>query len=143
MTFASAPGIRALINLKPILPGHSLIVPDRHVARLLDLADLEVASLAAFARNVSALLVNVFNAAGMDWTLQDGPEAGQTVMHLHLHLIPRLAGDLPNPGDWYPALRQAQAGGSDVRPALSAAECRTIVARLRAAAADPEKLQQP
>lgn len=134
LTFAGAPGARALLNLKPILPGHCLIVPARHVERLLDLGEGETAALAGFARNVSALLLDTFGATGIDWTLQDGVEAGQTVMHLHLHLIPRYAGDFPDPGDWYPALRASLDVESAARPPLSDPELRTIVDRLREAA---------
>ena len=128
--FARASGGVALANLKPILAGHALIVPERHVERLCDLTPDEVAGLAAFARKISGLLMDEFGASGIDWTLQDGVEAGQTVMHLHLHLIPRVAGDLPSPGDWYAELRASHA-----RPALAEAELHMTVDRLRGAAA--------
>jgi bis(5'-adenosyl)-triphosphatase len=137
-TFDAVPGCRALVNLKPILPGHSLIVPRRHVERLLDMDEAEVAALAGFARRISALLVDAFSATGIDWTLQDGAVAGQTVMHLHLHLIPRWEGDLPRPGDWYPALRAVREGSSEARPPLDDDALDIIVRRLRSAAAgDP------
>lgn len=135
-TFRTAPGFRALVNLKPILPGHSLVVPERHVVRLLELDETETAALAAFARRVSALVMRAFAATGVNWTVQDGPEAGQTVMHLHLHLVPRFPGDLPEPGSWYPALRAVREERSDVRPPLSGEELDVIVRRLRSAA-DP------
>ena len=135
--FASAPGVAALVNLKPILQGHSLIVPERHAERLIDLAPDEVAALAAFARRISAFLMEQVRATGIDWTLQDGPEAGQTVMHLHLHLIPRAPADLPEPGGWYPELQ-----ASDARPALPEAELCTEVDRLRRAAGRSEALRR-
>lgn len=137
-TFRTTPGFRALVNLKPILPGHSLVMPERHVERLLDLDEAEAAGMAAFAHRISAVLVDAFAATGIDWTLQDGAAAGQTVMHLHLHLIPRFEGDLPRPGDWYPALRAVREGSSEVRPPLDGEELDLIVHRLRSAGAgDP------
>lgn len=127
--FANANEAAALVNLKPILPGHSLIVPDRHAARLLDLEPAETGRLFAFAQRISRLLMDEFAADGIDWTVQDGPEAGQTVMHLHVHLIPRSAGDLPSPGEWYPELR-----ASEERPDLSDADLTAVIGRLRTAA---------
>jgi bis(5'-adenosyl)-triphosphatase len=129
--------LRALYNIAPIVPGHSLVVPGRHVVRLLDLDEHDLADLTVFARRISALLMEVFNATGIDWIMQDGPEAGQTVMHLHLHLIPRIEGDFESPGDWYPVLRTSQASAvdSEHRHRLGPEQLARAVARLRAAAA--------
>lgn len=132
--FAEADGFRALVNLRPILPGHGLVVPARHVERLMELEPDEAAVLARVARSISGRLMRVFRASGIDWTLQDGAEAGQTVMHLHLHLIPRWPRDFPEPGDWYPALRAVQEGGSDGRPPLGEADLEVIRRRLHSAA---------
>ena len=52
------------------------------------------------------MLMKVFSAKAFDWTIQEGSEAGQSVLHTHLHLIPRKENDLPDPGDWYPKLNQ-------------------------------------
>ena len=136
-TFARGAGVLALCNLAPVLPGHSLIVPARHVERLLDLSDDELSALAGFGRRVTEFLMKVFGATGVDWTLQDGAEAGQTVRHLHLHLIPRIPGDLPAPGDWYQRLRQSEAEvtGSERRVRLEPDEMVAVVERLRRAAA--------
>jgi bis(5'-adenosyl)-triphosphatase len=134
--FTAAPGMAALVNLKPILEGHTLIVPERHADRLLELSPDEVAGLAAFARRVSAFLMDELPASGIDWTLQDGAEAGQTVMHLHLHLIPRRPGDLPTPGDWYEELRASHA-----RPALPETRLDALVRRLRSAAVHSSALR--
>ena len=49
---------------------------------------------------------SAFNVYDFDISLQDGKNAGQTVPHLHLHIIPRYVNDLPNPGDWYPILEK-------------------------------------
>ena len=123
----------ALHNIAPVLPGHSLVVPRRHVASLLELVDDELAAMVLFARRTTRLLGRVFAAHGFDWTIQDGAAAGQTVPHLHLHVIPRHEGDLPEPGDWYPRLMASEAAALDsrVRPRLSAAEYAGIAERLR------------
>ncbi|MFO1113053.1 MAG: HIT family protein [Rhodospirillales bacterium] len=126
----------ALHNIAPVLPGHSLVIPRRHVASLLELDDDDLAAMMLFARRTTRLLARVFAGDGFDWTVQDGAAAGQTVPHLHLHVIPRHAGDLPNPGDWYPKLMASEAAAIDsrIRPRLSPAEYVGITERLRALA---------
>ena len=54
-----------------------------------------------FARKITAVLKTVFKCDGFDWTIQDGVSAGQTVPHLHLHIIPRKPFDLPESNEWY------------------------------------------
>lgn len=116
--FADDGCFMALHNIAPVLPGHSLVVPRRHAASLLDLDDDELCAMMRFARDATRLLARAFAADGFDWTIQDGAAAGQTVRHLHLHVIPRLAGDFPDPGDWYPRLMASRAAPIDSRDRL-------------------------
>ena len=81
----------------PISPGHCLIVPRRHVASFFDIGDDEQVSMLALVRKVKALLDAEFKPAGYNVGLNDGSAAGQTVMHVHMHLIPRYPGDRPDP----------------------------------------------
>ena len=132
--FAGTRDIAAIYNISPVLPGHSLIIPRRHAERMFDLTDSECLRLVKFARSVTALVVELFSASGFDWTVQDGEAAGQTVPHLHLHIIPRYDGDLPDPGDWYPRLNETNGNGvidSAERRKLSDPELEVIVKRLR------------
>jgi bis(5'-adenosyl)-triphosphatase len=132
----------AIYNIAPILPGHSLVVPRRHATRLGLLSDYEVCHFFVFARRITEFLSSYFKADGFDWTLQDGMSAGQTVGHVHLHVIPRWLGDLPSPGDWYTRLKSPidtdpnDAIDSDLRPRLSDTELNTIVTSLRVAATE-------
>jgi bis(5'-adenosyl)-triphosphatase len=48
--------------------------------------------------------MKAFNTDAFDFSIQEKPEAGQTIEHLHLHIVPRMKGDLKQPGDWYPLL---------------------------------------
>ncbi|HET9257336.1 MAG TPA: HIT family protein [Pseudonocardiaceae bacterium] len=116
----------ALYNVAPVLPGHSLVVPRRHVGRLGALTDDEVCRLFMFARRITEFLLSRFNADGFDWTIQDGTSAGQTVDHVHLHVIPRQPRDLPSPGDWHTRVID-----SHLRQPLSDAELNVIVTSLR------------
>ena len=132
--FAQEGDFLAIYNAAPILPGHSLIIPRSHVPTLLDLEDSEIAEMVGFSRVVVGNLIHTFRASGFNWTIQEGVTAGQTVPHLHLHLIPRSEGDLPEPGDWYPRLRKSLAKqiDSDDRPRLGSDEMAAVVARIRA-----------
>lgn len=103
-TFMESPRFRAAVNIAPILPGHSLILPKRHVESLLALSEDELVEMVSLSRRAIAALMRHYRSDGFDWTIQESEPAGQSVPHLHLHLIPRRSGDLPDPGDWYPHL---------------------------------------
>jgi bis(5'-adenosyl)-triphosphatase len=133
---ASTSEFSAIYNIAPILPGHTLVIPTRHAESLLDLSADELGRYAFFARRVTDALLAIFEADGFNWTLQDGPSAGQTVGHLHVHVIPRREGDLPQPGDWYPKLQQQIGDGSgpvdsERRPRLSDSELRRLASAIR------------
>lgn len=129
VTFMASPAFRAIVNIAPILPGHSLVIPKRHVESLLELGDEEVAEMVNLSRRAVALLMDVYRSDGFDWTIQESEAAGQSVPHLHLHLIPRRRGDLPNPGDWYSRLIEYQG-----RPRLTWDEMTRLAQTLREAA---------
>ena len=102
--FYEAYGCVGVANIAPIVRGHSLVLPRRHVARLAGLSEAECRDLFAVVQRVAALLMAAHQAGGVDVSVQDGEAAGQTVAHLHVHVIPRRPGDLPRPGDWYDRL---------------------------------------
>jgi diadenosine tetraphosphate (Ap4A) HIT family hydrolase len=77
--------------------GHTLIVPKRHVETFFDSTPNEQAALLDLLRIARADLDRLFHPAGYNIGINDGVAAGQTVMHLHLHLIPRYDGDRPDP----------------------------------------------
>ncbi len=104
--FASSDNFLAIYNISPILPGHCLIIPKKHLCHFLDIPDNLMLELIQFSRKIIKVLQNVFNTSSYNWTLQEGIEAGQTIDHLHLHIIPRLNNDFKEPGDWYPKLEQ-------------------------------------
>lgn len=81
----------------PASPGHLLIIPFRHVANYFDATDEEHAALLALIRESKALLDNHFQPDGYNIGVNVGTAAGQTVMHIHIHIIPRYAGDVEDP----------------------------------------------
>eukprot|EP00050_Salpingoeca_kvevrii_P008985 m.306259 g.306259 ORF g.306259 m.306259 type:complete len:154 (-) comp18749_c0_seq1:41-502(-) len=94
------------VNLKPVVPGHVLIASNRVVPRFADLEPDEVADLFQTAQRVARTLEPRYGATSMTIALQDGPEAGQTVPHVHVHVLPRKARDFPDNDDVYSELAQ-------------------------------------
>jgi bis(5'-adenosyl)-triphosphatase len=104
--FYEQDGFMAIYNIAPVLPGHSLIIPAKHYASLLDMTQSELYNFLETSRTALRILLKAFNTDAFDWSIQEKPEAGQTIEHLHLHIVPRLKGDLRHPGDWYPLVQQ-------------------------------------
>jgi bis(5'-adenosyl)-triphosphatase len=133
IAFASSLSFLAIYNIAPILPGHSLIVPRIHVKSLRSLNDELISELFLFARRVTDTLLTYYNADAFDWSLQDNDAAGQTVQHLHLHILVRHPLDLADPGDWYPMLDNHGSSGSSDRLHLDHTAYSQIVKNLKAA----------
>jgi len=131
--FAESQNFLAVYNLAPILPGHSLIITKRHLDSVLKLTDHELSEMAAFSRKITVLLLKTFHADAFDWSLQENEAAGQTIPHLHMHIVLRFQGDFKNPGDWYPKIKNNCNGflDSDKRKRLSRTEMKQIVTKLR------------
>ncbi|KAF7324890.1 Diadenosine 5',5'''-P1,P4-tetraphosphate asymmetrical hydrolase [Mycena kentingensis (nom. inval.)] len=104
----------AIVNLKPIVPGHVLVIPTRPVRRLADLNEPELTSLMRAVQRVGGVIEKAYNADGLTVACQDGPAAGQSVPHVHFHLLPRkLSGDRfsgANNDSIYPELEKSEAG---------------------------------
>lgn len=84
----------AFLDAFPSAPGHTLIIPRRHVALLSDLTVEEHVDLFGLLREV---LVTMRDTGARSIGVNDGALAGQTVPHVHVHVIPRKAGDVGDP----------------------------------------------
>ncbi|MFC6704994.1 HIT family protein [Flexivirga alba] len=97
------------------MPGHTLIIPTRHVETFLDLTDDETAEVAIMTRRVATAVRNTFNPNGIHVQQHNGIAAWQTVPHVPFHVIPVMADDdwPPDPDHWIEVTpsgeRQAQA----------------------------------
>ena len=87
----------AKYDLYPVSPGHVLVVPKRHTASWFDLTPAEQTAMFALANQAKKLLDERYAPAGYNLGINCGEAAGQTIMHVHLHIIPRYIGDVPNP----------------------------------------------
>ena len=81
----------------PVSPGHTLVIPRRHVGSFFDTTVEERAALFALLDAAKAGVDSEFRPDGYNIGVNDGAAAGQTVPHLHLHLIPRFVGDKKEP----------------------------------------------
>lgn len=79
----------ASVNLRPLVPGHVLVISTRKVPRLRDLTAAELEDLWLSVQRVQAIVNGVHGATANDIGLQDGPDAGQSVPHVHIHVLPR------------------------------------------------------
>ena len=89
--------VLALRDGYPVSRGHSLIVPRRHVGSFGEVGLEEQSAMLAMLQRVKALLDKELRPDGYNIGINDGAAAGQTVMHVHMHVIPRYRGDRPDP----------------------------------------------
>ena len=77
----------------PIVPGHTLICPIRHVLKIVDLTNNELHAILLLQKELKQAMIKVFDAEGFNYAWNEGKVAGQSVNHLHLHMLPRKKGD--------------------------------------------------
>jgi diadenosine tetraphosphate (Ap4A) HIT family hydrolase len=88
---------RAVADAYPVAVGHTLVVPNRHVASLFHLSADELADVWRLVGEVRAALVASHEVEAFTVGVNDGEAAGQTVGHAHVHIIPRRRGDVADP----------------------------------------------
>ncbi len=81
----------------PVSPGHLLIITKRHVADFFDTTIEERRALNDLLEECKKMLDREYSPDGYNIGVNCGTAAGQTIMHLHIHLIPRFRGDIDNP----------------------------------------------
>ena len=81
----------------PVSPGHTLIIPKRHVGSFFDVTGDERKAMLTLLDSAKLAMDAAFHPDGYNVGIDDGEAAGQTVPHLHLHLILRYAGDSEDP----------------------------------------------
>ena len=94
--------VLAFLDIRPITPGHLLVVPKRHAPYLAELDEATGERMYRVAtRLAQALRVSGLRCEGINLFLADGAAAGQEVFHVHLHVFPRFTGDnVRIEGDW-------------------------------------------
>lgn len=81
----------------PVSPGHTVIIPKRHFATLFEASEVEQLALLRALSQAKAILDAAHRPEGYNIGINHGKAGGQTVPHLHIHLIPRYTGDKDEP----------------------------------------------
>ena len=84
---------KAILDLGPATKGHALIIPKSHAANLFELPDDVAAKAMVLAKKLGTQMKENLKADGLNLLQNNGEVAGQTVLHFHLHLIPRYEND--------------------------------------------------
>ncbi|XP_044728218.1 nitrilase and fragile histidine triad fusion protein NitFhit [Chrysoperla carnea] len=114
--FYKTPYSYAFTNLRCVVPGHVLVSSVRESKRLSDLTPTEVADLFKTAIKVQKAVEEVYKATSSTVVVQDGPEAGQTVKHVHIHIMPRKEGDFVFNDEIYKHIQQHDKEGPNMKP---------------------------
>lgn len=95
----------AFMDINPLNPGHALAIPKSHAKDVFAIEEEAIAATVKTARKVARAARAALSPAGVNLLQSSGPAAGQSVFHLHFHIIPRHTGDAlrfnwtPVPGD--------------------------------------------
>ena len=87
---------RVILDLGPATKGHALVLPKEHYADLFEIPEDTLAEAAKVAKKVAANIKEKLGCDGLNLVQNNGETAGQTVMHFHLHIIPRYKNDGQN-----------------------------------------------
>ncbi len=84
---------RVILDIEPASKGHALIIPKEHYANLYELDDELAAKAMVLAKKMITKLTDILECDGYNVLQNNGPAAGQTVFHFHMHLVPRYKND--------------------------------------------------
>lgn len=87
----------AVYDKFPVNKGHALIIPKRHFESYFEATHEEITALYALMNDVKEIIDEELAPDGYNVGVNVGEDAGQSIMHLHMHLIPRYKGDIDNP----------------------------------------------
>jgi len=87
----------AFIDTYPASPGHTLVVPKRHIPTYFDASEDEILAIGKAVQICKEFLDNEFNPDAYNIGINNGEAAGQSIKHLHVHIIPRYKGDVDDP----------------------------------------------
>ena len=81
----------------PVSDGHALVIPKRHCTDYFELTNEEQSECWSMVNTVKQILMQKYNPDGFNVGINVNKEAGQTIPHVHIHLIPRYKGDVKDP----------------------------------------------
>lgn len=84
---------RVIMDISPASKGHAIILPKHHASDIFSLPEEEASKVFIVARKVATAMKEVLHCDGVNVLQNNGEVAGQTVFHLHVHVVPRYKGD--------------------------------------------------
>lgn len=84
---------RVILDISPASKGHAIILPKKHADNIYELSDEDASKIFVVAKRVATVMEKVLKCDGMNILQNNGETAGQSVFHLHVHLIPRYKND--------------------------------------------------
>ena len=84
---------KAILDVNPSARGHVIILPKKHAADIFELSDEYVSKVMIEAKKIAKAVKEAYHCDGINILQNNGEAAGQTVFHLHVHVIPRFEGD--------------------------------------------------
>ena len=84
---------RAILDVNPAARGHVIILPKKHAENIFELEEAEAAKVFPIAKKIATALMKTYHCDGVNILQNNGEAAGQTVFHLHVHVVPRYYGD--------------------------------------------------
>lgn len=90
---ARVPGAVAFLDVTPLADGHVLVVPEAHVSRIEDMQPADAAALFRAVADLAGPVREAVGAAGSTIGINNGEATGQTVPHVHVHIVPRWPDD--------------------------------------------------
>lgn len=85
--------VLAFLDIRPVNPGHTLVIPKKHSTNILDIAPEDWAAVAEVARKMAVVIHDALGADGINLGMNNREHAGQVVDHPHVHVMPRRKGD--------------------------------------------------
>ena len=83
----------AFLDIKPINPGHTLVISKNHYATLSEISETELSNMILIVKKLAILLAKKLSFSDYTISENNGPLSGQSIAHFHFHIIPRFAGD--------------------------------------------------
>ena len=83
----------AFMDINPVASGHTLVIPKQHWPNLFEMPDAQLGAVLSTARRVAAGVQKALNPDGVSLVQANGKGAAQSVLHFHIHIIPRTLGD--------------------------------------------------
>jgi diadenosine tetraphosphate (Ap4A) HIT family hydrolase len=88
---------QVVYDLYPVAPGHTLLIPKRHISSFFELTNKELEDFYSLIKIAHSRISKEYSTDGFNIGINNGIAAGQTIPHLHIHLIPRFIGDDQHP----------------------------------------------